>query len=238
MSDRAFKFKQFTVEQDKCAMKIGTDSVLLGAWATLDHNPLFILDIGSGTGIIALMQAQRSNAQNIDAIEIDDSAFEQCLENFENSKWSDRLFCYHASLLEFTEDIDDQYDLIICNPPFYSESFKTENKQRNLARFADAMPFDHLITSVVKLMSRQGHFCVVLPYSEAGRFVKLAQENGLYPNKITHVKGNPDVDIKRSLIDLSFTDVPAKINELIIENKRHQYTKDYIDLTKDFYLKL
>lgn len=238
MSDRPFKFKQFTVHQDKCAMKIGTDSVLLGAWASLDYDPLFILDIGAGTGIIALMQAQRSMADNIDAIEIDDKAYEQCLENFENSKWNDRLFCYHASLLEYAEEIDDLYDLIICNPPFYSETFKSENKQRNLARFADAMPAEHLVTSASKLLSRKGHFCVVLPYSEAERFIQLCKDHGLFPNRITHVKGNPTVEIKRSLIDFSFEEITFQPELLIIENERHKYTQDYMDLTKEFYLNL
>ena len=96
MADQPFNFKQFKVEQDKCAMKIGTDAVLLGAWSNLKTNPFSILDIGSGTGILSLMLAQRSNAEIIDALEIDENAYEQCVENFENSPWSDRLFCYHA----------------------------------------------------------------------------------------------------------------------------------------------
>jgi len=119
--EKPFKFKQFAVYQDKCAMKIGTDGVLLGAWASTDNNPKAVLDIGSGTGIIALMLAQRCHAELIDAIEIDTDAYEQCVENFEASPWSDRLFCYHASLQEFAQEIDDTYDLIISNPPFYSE---------------------------------------------------------------------------------------------------------------------
>ena len=98
MSNQPFKFKQFTVNQDKCAMKIGTDAVILGAWTSLTNNPISILDIGSGTGVLALMLAQLSTAELIDALEIDEEAYEQCVENFENSQWSDRLFCYHASL--------------------------------------------------------------------------------------------------------------------------------------------
>jgi len=116
--DKPFAFKKFSVNQDRCAMKIGTDGVLLGAWATISHNPFSILDIGTGTGILALMLAQRSHAENIEAIEIDDAAFEQAADNFENSPWGDRLFCYHAAFNEFVEEIDDKYDLIISNPPF------------------------------------------------------------------------------------------------------------------------
>ena len=141
MSNKPFIFKQFTVNQDRCAMKIGTDSVLLGAWTSLKTNPNSILDIGAGTGVLALMLAQRSYAELIDAIEIDDDAYEQCVENFENAPWSDRLFCYHASLEEFVDEIEDRYDLIISNPPFYSEDYKTENAQRDLARFSDALAF-------------------------------------------------------------------------------------------------
>lgn len=115
---KLFQFKQFTINQDRCAMKIGTDAVLLGAWAPIEHQPLSILDIGAGTGVLSLMLAQRCDAMTIDAIEIDDNAYEQCVENFENSPWSDLLFCYHASLEEFTEEIEETFDLIVCNPPF------------------------------------------------------------------------------------------------------------------------
>ena len=114
-----FQFKKFSVNQDKCAMKIGTDSVLLGAWCPIDNNPFSVLDIGAGTGILSLMLAQRSNAEQIDSLEIDDDAYEQCVENFENSPWSDRLFCFHAGLDEFVDEPEDEYDLIISNPPFF-----------------------------------------------------------------------------------------------------------------------
>ena len=111
MGLQPFRFKQFSVAQDQCAMKIGTDGVLLGAWSPIDHDPVSILDIGTGTGIIALMLAQRSHAQQIDALEIDENAYEQASTNFENSPWSDRLFCYHASLLEFVEEVEDNVKL-------------------------------------------------------------------------------------------------------------------------------
>ena len=109
--NKEFRFKQFTIGQDRCAMKIGTDGVLLGAWTSVNSQPFSVLDIGAGTGILSLMMAQRSSAQQIEAIEIDTDAYEQCVENFENSPWSDRLFCYHASLLEFHEEIEDKFDL-------------------------------------------------------------------------------------------------------------------------------
>jgi len=238
MASLPFKFKEFTINQDRCAMKIGTDSVLLGAWTTLKNNPFSVLDIGAGTGVLGLMIAQRSRAQNIEAIEIDADAFEQCSENFENSPWSDRLFCYHASLIEFVEEIEDEFDLIICNPPFYSEDYKTDNEARDLARFNDAMPFEHLIFAVINLLSEDGVFSVVIPYKEETNFVDLASKSGLFPKRILRVKGNPDAEIKRSLLEFSFKDHKIETSELIIETARHQYTEDYINLTKDFYLKM
>ncbi len=219
-------------------MKIGTDGVLLGAWTSIKTNPFSVLDIGAGTGIVALMLAQRSQAQLIDAIEIDDEAYEQCVENFEQSPWGDRLFCYHASLDEFNAEIEDQYDLIVSNPPFYSEDYKTENKQRDLARFADAMPFNHLLKSASNLLSEDGVFSVIIPISEELNFIDLASKVNLYPNKILRVKGNPTSEVKRSLLAFSFNKTDIETSELIIETDRHQYTPEYIALTKEFYLKM
>ncbi|PWK18990.1 tRNA1(Val) (adenine(37)-N6)-methyltransferase [Xanthomarina spongicola] len=219
-------------------MKIGTDAVLLGAWTSIKHQPFSILDIGSGTGVLSLMLAQRSHAEVIDALEIDENAYEQCVENFENSSWSDRLFCYHASLEEFVEEIEDKYDLIISNPPFYSEDYKTDNNQRDLARFADAMPFNHLIESASKLLSENGLFSVIIPFKEEETFIALASKVNLFPNRILQVKGSPTSEIKRSLIEFSFKKSNPIQEELIIETSRHQYTTSYINLTKDFYLKM
>jgi tRNA1Val (adenine37-N6)-methyltransferase len=238
MSSLPFKFKQFTIDQDRCAMKIGTDAVLLGAWTSVNQEPFSVLDIGAGSGVIALILAQRSNAELIDAIEIADDAYEQCTENFENSSWNDRLFCYHTSLKEFTEEIEDKYDLIVSNPPFYSDDYKSDDKQRALARFEDALPFSHLLESVSNLLSKNGVFSVVLPFKEEEKFIALATESRLFPNSILRVKGNPLSEIKRSLMQFSFTECEVEIDELIIETERHQYTQDYINLTKDFYLKM
>ena len=234
-----FSFKKFSVQQDKTAMKIGTDGVLLGAWTPVNHNPESVLDIGTGTGIIALMIAQRSTAIQIDALEIDEDAYEQATDNFENSPWNDRLYCFHAGLDEFVEEPEDEYDLIISNPPFYSEDYKSDNEQRDLARFQDAMPFEDLIEAADLLLSEFGIFSVIIPFNEEETFISLAAEYELFPFKITRVKGNSTSEIKRSLLAFSRIEKSTiEIDELVIEIARHEYTPEYITLTKDFYLKM
>lgn len=233
-----FKFKQFTINQDKCAMKVGTDGVLLGAWTPLINNPFSILDIGAGTGLIALMLAQRSNAEQIDAIEIDEHAYEQCVDNFENSLWSDRLYCYHAGLDEFVDEVEELFDVIVSNPPFYSDDYKSDNEQRDLARFEDALPFEELVVAADFFLSDNGIFSVIIPFKEEERFVSLCKERALFPLKMTRVKGTPTSEIKRSLLAFTRIEQTPIIDELVIETARHQYTPEYIELTKDFYLKM
>ncbi len=233
-----FKFKQFSINQDRCAMKIGTDGVLLGAWTTVDNNPESILDIGAGTGVIALMLAQRSNAEVIDALEIEPDAYEQCVENFELSPWGDRLYCYHAGLDEFVDEIEDQYELIVCNPPFYSENVASGNVQRDQARQNEFLPFDELIAAVSKLLSENGVFTTIIPFKEKDAFVKRAEGEGFFLNESLHVRGNPTAEIKRVLLTFSRVAKECDNTELIIETDRHVYTAEYVDLTKEFYLKM
>ena len=220
-------------------MKIGTDGVLLGAWTPVEKNIFSILDIGTGTGIIALMLAQRSSASQIDALEIDENAFEQATDNFENSPWNDRLFCFHAALDEFVEEPEDEYDLIVSNPPFYSEDYKSSNDQRDLARFQDAMPFEDLVEAADLLLSENGIFSVIIPFKEEENFLALAKKYKLFPLKITRVKGTPTTETKRSLLAFSRNENRTlRVDELIIETARHIYTPEYIALTKDFYMKM
>lgn len=235
---KPFKFKEFTINQDQCAMKIGTDGVLLGAWTSIKENPHSILDIGTGTGVIALQLAQQTNAETIDAIEIDDKAYEQAVENFENSDWGDRLFCYHASLEEFVTEIDEKYDLIVSNPPFYTDEFESENNARNKARFTSSLSFLTLLNGVSHLLSTAGLFSVIVPFKEEQNFIQLASKVNLFPVRICRVKGTPIAETKRSLLELSFLESDLITTELIIENSRHQYTKDYVEVVRDFYLKM
>ena len=233
-----FKFKQFSVSQDRCAMKIGTDGVLLGAWVSLENNPESILDIGAGTGIISFQLVQRSTAETIDAVEIDDDAYEQCSENFEASPWGDRLFCYHASVQEFASEIEEKYDLIVSNPPFFSENYKSDNDARDMARFNDALPFQHLVVCASHLLSEEGTFAVILPKKEEKQFIRLASENNLYPQRICEVQGTPNSEIKRVLLEFSSKKTVLKKETLVIEISRHHYTPEYTNLVKDFYLKM
>jgi tRNA1Val (adenine37-N6)-methyltransferase len=234
-----FQFKQFSVQQDQCAMKVGTDGVLLGAWAPIDNHPISILDIGTGTGIIALMLAQRSSAAQIDALEIDEDAYEQSVENFENSPWSDRLFCFHAGLDEFIDEPEDEYDLIVSNPPFHTEDYFSGDDKRDQARFTEALPFEDLVEAADLLLSENGVFAVIIPFTAEEKFISLANNFDLYPIKITRVKGTPTAETKRSLLAFSrHKQQNFPIDELVIEIARHDYTPEYINLTKDFYLKM
>ena len=239
--NKPFQFKEFSIFQDKTAMKVGTDGVLLGAWCSVDNYPDSVLDIGSGTGVVSLMIAQRSDAMTIDAVEIEENAYEQTVENFEESDWSDRLYCYNATFQEFATEMadeDETYNLIVSNPPFYNDDFKTEDEARNKARFTTSLSFEELIIGVSKLLSSEGSFETILPFKEEKNFIELARKYNLYLTKICRVKGNTTSDIKRSLMSFSFQETTIIEEELTIETSRHNYTEDYINLTKDFYLKM
>ena len=212
-------------------MKIGTDGVLLGAWSSLDHRPESILDIGTGTGLIALMLAQRSDAELIDALEIEENAYEQAVENFEKSDWGDRLFCYHAGFDEFVEEMQDEekYDLIISNPPFYSEDYKTGNENRDQARFADALPLEELIEGASLLLSEKGHLDIIIPHSEEKKAIEIAKSFNLFPNRITRVKGTEASPVKRSLLSFGF-DKKVSIFHFSLSNMAFQVQGSYLSL--------
>ena len=233
-----FHFKRFSVKQEKSAMKIGTDGVLLGAWCPIENNPKRILDIGSGTGIIALMLAQRSSADQIDAIEIEENAFEECVENFERSPWSDRLFCFHAGLDELMDDPEDEYDIIVSNPPFYKDSNASDDIYRALARSENSLPFELLIEAADLLLSEDGILAVIIPRKEEDSFVNLCKKYELFPCEILRVKGNENSNEIRSL--LSFKRKISRVNTdyLTLEISRNSYTEEYKKLVSDFYLKM
>ncbi len=243
-----FKFKEFCVTQDRCAQKVGTDSVLLGAWTTPNKKPQNILDVGTGTGILSLMLAQRFTLAHIEAIEIDTDAFEQAAENFENSPWSDRLFCFHSSFQEFYEEVEERFDLIVSNPPFYdSTSLKNESQlenKRQQARFDDALPFEELVYGVYQLLSNDGTFACIIPKDRVKRFLEITTHFQLELVRTVHVKGTDTSPVKRCLMEFRFRESVTKTNTVLIEEDltieitRHNYTDAYINLTKDFYLNM
>jgi tRNA1Val (adenine37-N6)-methyltransferase len=230
-----FQFKQFTITQDLCAMKVGTDGVLLGAWTRVIEEQ--ILDIGSGTGLITLMLAQRTKRAQIDAIDINQNAFLQTSQNIKKSPWGNRINPIQTSLQEF--DISYKYDLIISNPPFFANSTKAPQKDRNIARHTDHLPYMDLIRSVTQLLKDDGIFSVILPFETSQLFINEAEGEGLYLNRKCLVKQNPSKLPKRVLMEFSFNSNELNESELTIETeKRHHYTKEYIILTQDFYLNL
>ncbi|MGB1247322.1 MAG: tRNA1(Val) (adenine(37)-N6)-methyltransferase [Chitinophagales bacterium] len=234
---KPFQFKQFEVKQDKTAMKIGTDGVLLGAW-TSHPDPQYILDIGTGTGVIALMMAQRFPKAKIIAIEIDDNAFTQAKENFAQSKWKDRLTAIHSSLQDFQSTI--QFDLIVSNPPFFNQSFLPTEKNRATARHTAELSFEKLLLHTKKMMAKNGKAAFIIPYESSNSFQKLAESNKLYLHNWCKVKGNSASKFKRSLFSFEGqkTEDINDTKALVIEKERHQYTEEYKALVKDFYLKM
>ncbi len=235
MANAYFKFKEFTIYQDKCAMKVGTDGVLLGAWTQVS-NASYILDIGTGTGLLALMIAQRSDAI-IDAIEVDRDAFEQAGYNFKISSWKERISAYHMSLQEFTKKIKMKYDVIVCNPPFFSNAFHSTEYQRNLARHTISLSLSELITSFGKLLKQNGSASLILPAGDENEFREQILKHKLHINRLTYVKPNSLKKPNRMLIEVSYNEIEYFPDELVIEEKRrHDYTSHYKNLTKDFYL--
>ena len=235
MTRKPFRFKQFDIYQDKTAMKVGTDGVLLGSWANLQSGSK-VLDIGTGTGLIAMMLAQRFKESEITAIEIDDKAYDQAVENVLNSKFSNQIQVTKSALQEF--DIDSKFDLIVSNPPFFINNERVELDSRKTARQQETLTFEDLLFYTSKLLDLDGCASFVIPFDLESNFLEIAKNLNLFATNILHIKGNDVVEIKRSLIELRFNSQETSYNVLVVEEARHQYTQDYINLTKEFYLKM
>lgn len=234
---KPFHFKQFKVYQDNCAMKVGTDGVLLGAWCTCDVANT-ILDVGTGTGIIPLMLAQRNSTANITAIEIDVRAAHQAKENIEISSWSNRISIYSKSYQEFAKTNQSKFDLITCNPPFFPRQKFTIAKgdRRAQARNTIALPFDVLIKLSKKLLTDQGKLALIIPKSEHKQIAKIISQNKLYIQRFTKVRPTAKKAIHRHLLEIVRYDSIIMEQELIIQKGgRNEFTNAYIKLTKDFY---
>jgi len=236
MSDSTFRFRQFTIHQDKCAMKVGTDAVVLGSWVNPESSKR-ILDIGTGTGLIALMLAQKSAAE-IDAVDIDENAYAQAKENFNISPWSDRVHIFHQPFQEFSATAKHVYDLIVSNPPYFHHASKPPEEARLNARHNDQLSFDELVVGVKKILTPDGRFCLILPNKEGFEFMDLAQSKGLFCHKLIRVKTKADKSEKRLLMEFGFQFGLLTDNELVIQEEDSSYTPEYIELTKDYFIGL
>ena len=229
-----FHFKQFTIHQDKCAMKVGTDGVLLGAWTNVE-NAVRILDIGTGTGLLALMLAQRAPNVLIDAIEIEENACIQATENVAESLWKDRINIIHRALQDF--EPAEKYDLIVSNPPYFLHSLKNPDTAKKTARHTDTLMPTELITHAKRLLNENGKLSVIYPTTEALLLIKEAEKSALHCSYITKVFPKIGANEKRLLIEFSVMPTECRIDEMHIENNaRHDYSEKYKMLTKDFYL--
>lgn len=233
--NNSFRFKQFTIQQDKAAMKVGTDGILLGAWANVSHCRN-ILDVGTGTGLIALMLAQRSGAM-ISAIEIEEKAAEQAIENVEESSWKERVAVHHMSFREFVKDTNDHFDMIVSNPPFFSNSLKPKDAQRKLARHNDSLSFEELISGACRILCENGKLAVILPSEAEEEFIKLAEIKGLFLIRQTKVRPEESKTANRVLLELSNKKTGFKKDCLIIYSDKNVYSNAFVELTRDFYLR-
>lgn len=234
-----FQLKKFTVNDANCAMKVGTDGILLGAWVTIKTEQTNVLDVGTGSGIITLMLAQRFNFIQIDAIEIDTKASEQCLENFINSDWNDRLHIKNTSFQDYVKsEHKSKFDLIISNPPFFETHQQIDEKSRNFARNNQSLPFDVLIKGCKELLKKDGQIALIFPYQNFDLVVNLALQQQLFLQKVCHVKGKPNSNYKRSLVVFGFEKLVVKEEILILKNIDNTLSEIYKNLVKDFYLNL
>lgn len=227
---KPFRFKQFIVYQDQCAMKVGTDGVLLGAW-TQTNKAQNILDIGCGTGLISLMLAQRTDA-SILALEIDQNAAKQAAENFQISPWKSQLKIENLDFQSYWKMETQTFDLIVCNPPFFNA--KQSDTARQKARQNESLPFSNLFEGVNKLLDKEGRFNLVVPIWEEDYIIHLAKQNELFLYEILRVRGNPKNEIKRILLSFGRASQEVKEKDLTIELERNQYTEAYQELVKDY----
>ena len=235
MSSGIFTFKQFTIHQDRCIFKVGTDGVLLGAYADVAGIKT-ILDIGTGTGLIAMMLAQRSEAE-ITAIEPDPGSSEQAGSNVSKSKWSDRIRLINTSLQDFLKNAP-KFDLIVSNPPYFTGYLRNPDPLKATARHNVTLNNKDLLLGMSELLAEDGRAQVIMPYPEGDVFIAEANEFGLYCNDILKIRPLPASGVRRLIIKLSRKRSKTTEKFLTIEHgKRHEFTQEYIELTKDFYVK-
>jgi len=235
MPNKYFQFKYFRIDQDKTTMKVGTDGMLLGAWTNCEKAGS-ILDIGTGTGLIALMLAQRNQLALIDAIDIDKNAFLQAKENFLNSPWNNRLQVFNISFQDYIKECRKKYDLIVSNPPFFKNSLLSVDKLKILARHQVFLNLNDLVHGVSFLLNDHGKFYLIIPIESYNDMIREAITVGLYCNHILNIK--PTIKKHHNRIIMVFEKESGKLKkeEIIIWLNSREYTNDYMNLTKEFYL--
>ncbi|MCF6241800.1 MAG: methyltransferase [Bacteroidales bacterium] len=235
MSNKYFRFKQFIVYQDKAAMKVGVDSVLLGAWADF-NKAKSILDIGAGTGLLSLMAAQKSKAE-ITAVEIESKSFLQAKENIELSVWKNRISLVHSSFQDFASTTTLKFDSAISNPPYFNGSYQSPLENRNIARQSNMLPLADLFSGLSKVLAPKGDFYIIYPYLQKDILISQAQNYNFYPAKILEIKPHKNKPLHRIAICFSKNKKPFKTEQFSIKDaKNGEYTSEYKELTKDFYL--
>ncbi|MBK6729605.1 MAG: methyltransferase [Bacteroidetes bacterium] len=231
-----FQFKQFAIQQEKVAMKLGTDAILLGSWVDIE-NVSYALDIGSGTGILALMIAQRNSIALIDGIDINKDAVEQAKANVLASPWANRIHILHSNLHNYFHTCKKKYDLIICNPPYFSNGFPVADIGRNIARVAENLDSEVLISASQHLLSETGKLAVILPFETAEKFLKSALHNKLFCHRKTIVYSKADKPPIRILVEIKKQQSIVQENIIIIEgDKPNTYSGTFKNLTEEFYL--
>lgn len=229
-----FQFKQFFVQDNNATMKVGTDGVLLGCLANC-ATPQYVLDIGTGCGVIALIMAQRFPYATIDAIDIDEGSIADATENFGNSPWRDHLSPHLSTLQQW--DKDAHYDLIVSNPPYFVNSLKCPSEKRNKARHNDTLPFDDLVFHASRLLTAEGVFWCILPPTEADEVTRLAKLNGLYCSERYHIHNKPESAIRRTVLHFTKAAVSfCQDHHCNIRTNDNNYSGWYYQTTKDFYL--
>lgn len=236
--NQPFQFKQFAIAQDRCHMKIGTDGVLLGAWANI-NDAQRILDVGTGTGVIAIMMGQRNAEAQIVGVEIDEQAYEQAAENMAAAPWANRLQAVQSSIQDYAPSAAGTYDVIVSNPPFFTGGTFSDNQDRQSVRHTVKLPHGDLLHAVQILLKPEGRFCLILPLIEGLRFQELAATYHFFCTRIAEVIPTQRKPVERLL--LQFERQPrALIKEQIIiqQDERNHWTSQYTTLTRDFYLKM
>ncbi len=235
--NNSFQFKQFRIVQERSAMKVGVDGVLLGSWTNVSGANR-ILDVGAGTGLIALMMAQKNSLADIDAVEIDPEAFQEAMLNVQQSSWSDRITLKLCSFQEFAGRTNRKYDWIVSNPPFFTNGVKAPAETRAQARHSDSLPLHVLISGAVGLLAKNGKIALVLPVETLPELNRLAALNKLFISRLCRITPNPKKPVFRILVELSYSECILQEEELMIEfEKHHDFTPEYRALTKEFYLK-